>query len=558
MALVGKHHVLRHAAAPPHRLHDLVGLDLQHTGIVRSLEHEQGPADLVRVEQRRDAVQPHRVRAVGIAHLGIERLAERFPPRRDAAQRAHPVRDPEQIDAGREHLRAERHGREREIPAVAATHDRDAACVHVAQRREVALRPHQVVQVGLAVPLVIQLVERLAVAARAAIVHRQHDIAMIRDVLHEGVVPDARLSPRAAVDPQRRRHAGRRGRLERPVEQGRDGEPVVRRKPHHLRLDQVRGIQVGAQVLGQLAQPAPRRRQIQHVQVARGAAAVHVQRQRPLTRRDLHAPDLAHGNARQGDAAVRRRLVHADLGAGVGVDAHHEVRAVLGEVREIDVPARVLHRVPPPGRQVVAREPGEFAPLVGRVVEVLSVRAERLRVVLHVALVRAHVPHVARLHVPQVHLAVLRRDGALQRHPAPVGGDRPHLIADRILKHASRRERRHRHLEHVEETPVAAVGGVVERAVVPGPVYEHGLETVPRREITRRARRVEEIEVIVLITAGALEVQHAPVVRQIPHREDAVGGRVGERARLSAGGGDLVGVEDSRLVARDEDRALVR
>src|SRR2546422_4461598 len=47
VTLVGKHHVLRHAAAVAHRLHDLVGLDLQHPGIVRPLEHEQRLPDLV-------------------------------------------------------------------------------------------------------------------------------------------------------------------------------------------------------------------------------------------------------------------------------------------------------------------------------------------------------------------------------------------------------------------------------------------------------------------------------------------------------------------------------
>src|SRR5439155_26939001 len=53
VALVGKHHILRHAAAAPHRLHDLVGLDLQHPRIVRSLKHEQRLPDRVRVEQGR-------------------------------------------------------------------------------------------------------------------------------------------------------------------------------------------------------------------------------------------------------------------------------------------------------------------------------------------------------------------------------------------------------------------------------------------------------------------------------------------------------------------------
>src|SRR5437667_3486373 len=53
-----------------------------------TLFRSQRLPDLARVEQGRDAVQPHRVRPVGVAQLGIERLAERLPPRRDAAHRS--------------------------------------------------------------------------------------------------------------------------------------------------------------------------------------------------------------------------------------------------------------------------------------------------------------------------------------------------------------------------------------------------------------------------------------------------------------------------------------
>src|SRR5207245_7337635 len=138
-------------------------------------------------------------------------------------------------------------------------------------------------------------------------------------------------------------------------------------------------------------------------------------RHRALARRDLYAPNLPHRNARQRHAAVCRRLVHPDLSAGVGVDTDHEVLAVLREVCEGDVPAGPFHGVSPPGRYLVAREPGELAPLVGRVVEVFPVRAERLRAELYIALVRAHMPHLDGLHVPPVHTSLIGGPSAWQR-----------------------------------------------------------------------------------------------------------------------------------------------
>jgi len=86
-------------------------------------------------------------------------LAERLPPRRYAADGAHPVRDAEEVDPRCERLGPKRDRREREIAAVAAPRHHHASRIHVAQRREIALRPYEIVEVGFPVSLIVQLVE---------------------------------------------------------------------------------------------------------------------------------------------------------------------------------------------------------------------------------------------------------------------------------------------------------------------------------------------------------------------------------------------------------------
>src|SRR2546422_9206847 len=87
-----------------------------------------------------DALPISRARPFRVAHLGIEGLADRLPPRRNAADRAPPVRDAEEVDARCDRLGPKRDRREREIAAVAAPRHHHASRIHVAQRREVALR----------------------------------------------------------------------------------------------------------------------------------------------------------------------------------------------------------------------------------------------------------------------------------------------------------------------------------------------------------------------------------------------------------------------------------
>ena len=61
---------------------EFVALDLQHAWIVRALDHEQRLPDVCGMEERRDAAVTFGV-GRGIAHLVVERFAERGPPRRD-------------------------------------------------------------------------------------------------------------------------------------------------------------------------------------------------------------------------------------------------------------------------------------------------------------------------------------------------------------------------------------------------------------------------------------------------------------------------------------------
>src|SRR6185312_15206232 len=138
----------------------------------------------------------------------------------------------EEIDAGSERLWPEGDAREREVAAVAAAHDRHTVGVDAADGAEVAFGPDEIVEIGFAVVAVILLLEGLPVAARAAVVHREHDVAVIDQILDERVVAYARLAAGAAMNPEQRGRSGRaQAGLLGTIEVGRNLHAVVRREP---------------------------------------------------------------------------------------------------------------------------------------------------------------------------------------------------------------------------------------------------------------------------------------------------------------------------------------
>src|SRR3546814_14366022 len=69
-----------------------------------------------------------------------------------------------------------------------------------------SLRVDDVLQVHFAVLPVVHVEEGLAVAGRAAVVGREHRVAVVHQVLDGGGVAGAALAARAAVHPYQRRH----------------------------------------------------------------------------------------------------------------------------------------------------------------------------------------------------------------------------------------------------------------------------------------------------------------------------------------------------------------
>src|SRR6185369_12247857 len=64
---------------------------------------------------------------------------------------------------------------------------------------------------------VVRREERLAITTRAAIVHTKNHIPVVREILRDHVVTNARLPARTTMDQQQRRHFVRRTRVLRLV-----------------------------------------------------------------------------------------------------------------------------------------------------------------------------------------------------------------------------------------------------------------------------------------------------------------------------------------------------
>ena len=118
--------------------------------------------------------------------------------------------------------------------------------------------------------------ECLAVARAAAVVDAQDGVAVVDQVLDERAVALARLAPRTAVDPDQGGHLVLGRRLVRLVEDRRDGQAVGCLEADDLRFDQVFGVDLLAERIGQprcLGRPDPA-----GVEVRWGAVAVQASR----------------------------------------------------------------------------------------------------------------------------------------------------------------------------------------------------------------------------------------------------------------------------------------
>ena len=78
--------------------------------VVRTLDHEEGPHDVLGVEEGGNGRQPFQL-GFRISQFGVEGIACRAPPGRDAGQRPHPVHDARRCSLPRRRPRARRRAR---------------------------------------------------------------------------------------------------------------------------------------------------------------------------------------------------------------------------------------------------------------------------------------------------------------------------------------------------------------------------------------------------------------------------------------------------------------
>src|SRR5690606_19001650 len=120
---------------------------------------------------------------VEIAHFLFECGAKRFPPWRDARNGAVPVRYAEKIHASSKSIGSERKGGKGHVATVRSPDNACTILVHKASGSEHLLALDHVIQIGIPVFTVVQVIERLTVSARAPVVDGVDSITMIDQVL---------------------------------------------------------------------------------------------------------------------------------------------------------------------------------------------------------------------------------------------------------------------------------------------------------------------------------------------------------------------------------------
>ena len=271
MALVLKEHVFHGHPVGAHPGHDLIRFHLQHPGVLGALQHDEGFGDLPAVEQGRYGIEAHRVGRVRVAHLGVEGLLERFPPGRDGAQGADPVGHPEEVHPHVECVRGVGEGRHGHVAPVGAPKDADLFPVDVGLGGQPVLPGYAVFEVLVAVVLVVHLVKGLPVARAAPVIHGQHGIAVIDQVLQKGAEVLARLPAGPAVYPDQGRGGVFCAGLVGPVINGRDLQPVEGGETNHLGRYQVGRVDLRVEHVRELLHLT--RLQVVYVEVARGVGA---------------------------------------------------------------------------------------------------------------------------------------------------------------------------------------------------------------------------------------------------------------------------------------------
>ena len=534
---------------------DVIGFGKNHARIVLALQHHQRLGDLVGVEQRRDGNE-HVALAFRIADFLIERLAETFPVRRNAFQRAQPVADAEQVDANLEFARLECQRGQCHVTAVAATHDADAFAVDVIERLQVLLRLDAILQRLVAVLLVIGGKEGLAVTRAAAIVDAEHDITVVGEELGDRVVATRGLPAGATVHKYQGRQFVRGSGLMRFPQDVRDLHAIEALETHDAGIDQLARLDLRAQRRGQALGLGVAKSK--RVQLAGLAVTVEVKRHAVFRARNLDATDFTGGQLRQVQRRAGGRVGDRDLRAAIDIGADNEILAGMRVAGIVDVPFCRLHVLVLVAGEHIAAQALELAALIAGVEQAGRIRREGLCRIAGVAGVRGQVDRLVFLAIVEEEVVVDRRARLRQGQPALVWRDRGNVVTSLVLEEALALVGFCVVAIEVEELLVTLVGDDIKRRAIRAEIDEGGPQLFARGQILFAAVGFDHIQVVKLVAALVARDQLALVGRKPGFRIGVVGGRGSHRHPFAAAGRHRVGVPDAGFVRGEQDPAFIR
>ncbi len=173
---------------------------------------------------------------------------------------------------------------------------------------------------------IVRREERLAIAARTAIVHTQNHVTMVDEILRQRTVSNTRLTAWSTMHEDDRRDFVLRARLLRFVKNRWNLHAIERLVTNHGGVDEVSRINLRIQTVRELRRFL--RREVVNIKIAGTAIAVQVERHQLLTRRDVDASDVRVWKLRQADELACRRVVNLDTRASVFINRRHAILSV--------------------------------------------------------------------------------------------------------------------------------------------------------------------------------------------------------------------------------------
>ena len=279
---------------------------------------------------------------------------------------------------------------------------------------------------------IVRLVERLAVTARAAVVHVEHGITVVHQILHARDVRHPRLASRAAMHTHDGRHFVLRAGAVGLIANGGNFRSVERLVAHHPRVDEIGRVDLRAQAFRELERFLLR--EIVNIQIARRARAVVIKNHLRFALRDIDSEDIAFGERRQWNKLPGGFFGNLDLRPRVFIRGDDAILPVVRERHVGNIPRRFLGHVALSRSEVITRDVFELTAFVRKEVEILRIHIKGRGAVVHIAGVRRDVLHLFRSGVVEINVRVGRRtSGLAEGEELLVVRDVAELVAGLVL-----------------------------------------------------------------------------------------------------------------------------